>query len=313
MGLAGFAASDPVVTPFSLAGLAGRSPSPRIWQALAGKYPELVASLISVEGYFTLKDAFWSASVARMNQAEAVAMLDMLRIDPEGWLAGSGVSPTEECIGVARRWLNLQPASTLRAMGSSIVATTGAPSYEALLRSVFVRMPVHLIAEKRSGEGWDVPAWARDEAASFDVVQEVGHMMMLEDGDGFGRQQASSVSKGMIATPAENPRARFCNNIRIEGKQIKHSMGPISIKLYDKFGRILRIETTVNDVSFFKHYREVEQRNGTKEMKFTNMRQTIYSLPALRELLLEIIPHLETVDANRSRFLGCSLRWPLRA
>ena len=46
---------------------------------------------------------------------------------------------------------------------------------------------------------------------------------------------------------------RFCNNIRIEGKRIKHSMGPISIKLYDKFGRILRIETTVNDVSFFKH------------------------------------------------------------
>ena len=190
-----------------------------------------------------MKDAFWSASVARMNQAEAEAMLDMLRIDPEGWLAGSGVSPTEECIGVARRWLNLQPASTLRAMGSSIVDTTGAPSYEALLRSVFVRMPVHLIAEKRSGDGWD-------------------------------------------------------NNIRIEGTRIKHSMGPISIKLYDKFGRILRIETTVNDVSFFKHYREVEQRNGTKEMKFTNMRQTIYSLPALRELLLEIIPHPETVDYN---------------
>jgi hypothetical protein len=45
---------------------------------------------------------------------------------------------------------------------------------------------------------------------------------------------------------------RFCNNIRIEGKRIKHSMGP-SRSSYDKFGRILRIETTVNDVSFFKH------------------------------------------------------------
>jgi hypothetical protein len=42
-------------------------------------------------------------------------------------------------------------------------------------------------------------------------------------------------------------------NIRIEGTRIKHTMGPVSIKLYDKFGLILRIETTVNDLTFFKH------------------------------------------------------------
>ena len=75
-------------------------------------------------------------------------------------------------------------------------------------------------------------------------------------------------------------------NIRIEGTRIKHTMGPVSIKLYDKFGLILRIETTVNDVSFFKHYREVEHRDGTKEMKYADMLKTIYSPPALRELLL---------------------------
>src|ERR1039457_3135359 len=46
-------------------------------------------------------------------------------------------------------------------------------------------------------------------------------------------------------------------NIRIEGTRIKHTMGPVSLKLYDKFGLILRIETTVNDVSFFRHYRKV--------------------------------------------------------
>ena len=75
-------------------------------------------------------------------------------------------------------------------------------------------------------------------------------------------------------------------NIRIEGTRIKHTMGPVSIKLYDKFGLILRIETTVNDVSFFKHYREVEHRDGSKETKYADMQKTIYSLPALRELLL---------------------------
>ena len=38
---------------------------------------------------------------------------------------------------------------------------------------------------------------------------------------------------------------------RIEGTRIKHHMGPASLKMYDKFGFILRIETTANKVSFF--------------------------------------------------------------
>jgi hypothetical protein len=74
-------------------------------------------------------------------------------------------------------------------------------------------------------------------------------------------------------------------NIRIEGTRIKHTMGPVSLKLYDKFSLILRIETTVNDLTFFKHYREVEHRDGAKETKWAPMQKTIYSLPALRELL----------------------------
>src|ERR1017187_439001 len=75
-------------------------------------------------------------------------------------------------------------------------------------------------------------------------------------------------------------------NIRIEGTRIKHTMGPVSLKLYDKFGLILRIETTVNDVSFFRHYRKVEHRDGTSETKWAPMLKTVYSLPALRELLV---------------------------
>ena len=36
-------------------------------------------------------------------------------------------------------------------------------------------------------------------------------------------------------------------NVRIEGTRIKHSMGPVSIKMYDKYKLVLRIETTVNN------------------------------------------------------------------
>jgi hypothetical protein len=75
-------------------------------------------------------------------------------------------------------------------------------------------------------------------------------------------------------------------NVRIEGTRIKHTMGPVSIKMYDKFRLILRIETTVVNVSFFKHYREVEHKDGTRSMAWAEMKKSIYSLAPLRELLL---------------------------
>ena len=49
---------------------------------------------------------------------------------------------------------------------------------------------------------------------------------------------------------------------RIEGTCIKHRFGKSSIKMYDKLGIILRIETTTNDVSSFKHDRKVEHRKA---------------------------------------------------
>jgi len=72
---------------------------------------------------------------------------------------------------------------------------------------------------------------------------------------------------------------------RIEGTRLKHSMGPASIKIYDKFGFILRIEGTVNDASFFKHYRKVEHRDGTASRKLAHLKKSIYSLNLLCELM----------------------------
>lgn len=73
---------------------------------------------------------------------------------------------------------------------------------------------------------------------------------------------------------------------RIMGTRIKHTMGPVSIKMYDKLALVLRIETTVNDVSFFSHYRTVDQRNGDSVSKYAPMKKSIYSIPALSEQLL---------------------------
>lgn len=75
-------------------------------------------------------------------------------------------------------------------------------------------------------------------------------------------------------------------NVRWLGSRVNHQMGPVSIKLYDKFNIVLRIETTVVDVSFFKHYRQVQHRDGATTSKWAPMKKTIYSLPALKEVLL---------------------------
>jgi hypothetical protein len=72
---------------------------------------------------------------------------------------------------------------------------------------------------------------------------------------------------------------------RIEGTRIRHQMGPVALKMYDKFGRVLRIETVANDVSFFKHRRKVEHRDGMSSMKVAPLRKRIYSLPILCELM----------------------------
>jgi hypothetical protein len=74
-------------------------------------------------------------------------------------------------------------------------------------------------------------------------------------------------------------------NRRWIGTRIKHQMRPVSVKLYDKFNFILRIETTVNNLSFFKQYRQEQHRDGTASMRWAPMKKTIHSLPALRELL----------------------------
>ncbi len=97
-------------------------------------------------------------------------------------------------------------------------------------------------------------------------------------------------------------------SIRIEGSRIKHAMGKSSIKMYDKFSKILRIEITTNDVSFFKHYRKVEHRDGSKTMKYAALKKNIYSLRIVKDLFkssnnryLEFFSAIENKNAGRKR------------
>jgi hypothetical protein len=87
---------------------------------------------------------------------------------------------------------------------------------------------------------------------------------------------------------------------RIEGTCIKHRYGSSSIKMYDKFGCVLRIETTSNDVSFFRHHRKVEHRQGPPTRALAPVKKSIYSLIDLREILFgcnrRYLEHLSALD-----------------
>jgi hypothetical protein len=74
---------------------------------------------------------------------------------------------------------------------------------------------------------------------------------------------------------------------------IKHRLGKVSVKMCDKFGKVLRLEATTNDVSFFKPHRKVEHRNRPETSEIAPLKKSIYSIIDLRGILL-----------------GCNRRYP---
>ena len=97
-------------------------------------------------------------------------------------------------------------------------------------------------------------------------------------------QVATFLGKKITPQLAQEIGSRFAT--RIEGTCIKHSLGKATVKMYDKFGRVLRLETMTNNVSFFKHHRKVEHRDGSIEYCLATIKKSIYSLIDLREVLL---------------------------
>ena len=167
--------------------LVGHSVGGAVAALFADRHPQQAASLVSVEGNFSLADAFWSAKVAGMTADEVELLLARHRDDPANWLRRAGLTPDERLLGLARHWLAHQPASTVHAMARSVVDTTGQRAYEETLRGVFARTPVQLVAGERSRDGWDVPEWALSAASSLTIIPGAGHLMMAEQPEVFAR------------------------------------------------------------------------------------------------------------------------------
>ena len=166
--------------------LVGHSIGGAIAMLYAHEFPQRVASVVSVEGNFTLKDAFWSRTLAQQSAEEIDRLLAADVANPIRWLERSGVVPNEARIAKARADLKHQSGATVRAMARSVVEITGKPEYLELVRGVFDNIPVQLVAGARSREAWDVPSWALGAADGVNTLPDTGHLLPLEAPAEFG-------------------------------------------------------------------------------------------------------------------------------
>jgi pimeloyl-ACP methyl ester carboxylesterase len=166
----------------------GHSVGGAVGVLFASRYPEMIASLTSVEGNFTLGDAFWSQKISTMGLPEIKAEVDVFRSDLSAWLARSGVPSTTWTLAAARSILDNQSEATLRSQARAVVTATGAANYLEIVRNLLARgLPIHLVAGARSRAGWSVPDWVAQQAASNNDIAEAGHLMMLEKPELFAQ------------------------------------------------------------------------------------------------------------------------------
>jgi hypothetical protein len=79
---------------------------------------------------------------------------------------------------------------------------------------------------------------------------------------------------------------------RPEGLRLKHRVNRNSVKLYDKQGSVLRVETTVNDTTDFKVYRPVEGKPASKP-----------AYRVLRKGVADLHRRAQVSDASNQRYL----------
>lgn len=161
--------------------LVGHSVGGAVCALVAQHYPESVKSLTLVEGNFTLKDAFWSSQIAKMEDNDVEELLKGYRSNHQDWLKSSGVALSDWTSQLALSWLQNQSAFTVKEQARAVIEATKSSVYLEHLKDLFSSgLPNGLIAGARSAESWDVPNWANDLCSMRANIPNSGHLMMAD-------------------------------------------------------------------------------------------------------------------------------------
>jgi len=168
--------------------LLGHSVGGAIVNLFANQYPEQVAGIINVEGNFTIKDAFWCQSISKKEPQAWKAEYEHMCSDAEKWLTESQIEPSPQRVSWAKEILAYQNADSVQAVAKAVVEATDTNEYLAIVNKVVSSdIPVYLLAGEQSLAGWDIPNSVRQGAQEQIVVDNTGHMMMLEKPEEFCR------------------------------------------------------------------------------------------------------------------------------
>jgi hypothetical protein len=89
--------------------------------------------------------------------------------------------------------------------------------------------------------------------------------------------------------------------VRPEGIRLKHQVNSNSLKMYDKQGSVLRVETTVNCARFFKTFRRKEGAKPGEKKRWMPVRKSVVDLPRLAKISQASNErYLEALAARRS-------------
>ncbi|MEM9120515.1 MAG: alpha/beta hydrolase [Cyanobacteria bacterium P01_F01_bin.56] len=166
--------------------LVGHSVGGAVGVLVANRYPHIIASLTSIEGNFTLKDAFWSSKIANMPLSEVTAIVSGYKEKPDEWIASAGVPISDWTLSLARSWLENQPPATIKAQATAVVEATRQSLYlKTIHKLMHSKIPINLIAGSRSAAEWDAPAWANQLCSMRININGVGHLMMAESPEKF--------------------------------------------------------------------------------------------------------------------------------
>jgi hypothetical protein len=119
---------------------------------------------------------------------------------------------------------------------------------------------------------------------SADIMRFLGHVVPAQTGRVNGRFKAE-----LNSTYRHRP----------EGVRLKHRVGHNTLKMYDKHGQVLRVETTLNAPEVFKIWRAAA---GRKRKRWRRLRRTVADLPSRARISQAAnARYLQALAATRGR------------